>query len=341
MTCREIETILPGYLDDALSADEHRAVAEHLATCQACRATLAELTRSVNLAKGLEDVQPPAWLKAKIMEQVRAEAASNRTHGLLRKFFFPLSIKIPLQAIATVVVAIFAFYLYKASAPELINPGMQKIPVQESVPAPTGGSATAGRQALREPPQATRYQAEVPRIVGKGSPNAGMEPAPALSKEKRAMSSSKDTTHAEEQALAPASAVPDEAMEKDVWQHKEEKVPADKLAKTRLPMLGMAAQEVAPLSAEAPTPPKTITLSVADPGQALKALEETAQDLHGRSTILEQTDTAVIVSVALPPDYIPKLLAKLAQLGTLKPSQSTPAPGTDIVIVRLEKRTPR
>ena len=62
MTCREIEKILPGYLDQGLSAEEERLVAEHLAACPSCRDLLSELTRSASLARGLKDVEPPAWL---------------------------------------------------------------------------------------------------------------------------------------------------------------------------------------------------------------------------------------------------------------------------------------
>jgi anti-sigma factor RsiW len=74
MTCRDVEQILPGYVDNALSEGERRDVQEHLAQCPQCRLALADLERSLALARHSDRVTPPAWLKGRVMARVKAEA---------------------------------------------------------------------------------------------------------------------------------------------------------------------------------------------------------------------------------------------------------------------------
>ena len=74
MNCRDLEDILPGYLDGALTDEEKKAVEEHLAQCGDCRESLEDLKGALELAAGLERVEPPARLKAEIMGLVREEA---------------------------------------------------------------------------------------------------------------------------------------------------------------------------------------------------------------------------------------------------------------------------
>ena len=73
--------------NDALDAAEARALEAHLATCAECRAELAELRRVVG-GIGLSAIaeEPPALLRAKILNQAKATASVTRgarsTQGL-------------------------------------------------------------------------------------------------------------------------------------------------------------------------------------------------------------------------------------------------------------------
>jgi hypothetical protein len=68
--------------------------------------------------QGLEDIEPPAWLSQKVMTRVREEAAPKE--GILHKLFYPLHIKLPIQAIATILVAVSAFYVFKTIQKEIM-----------------------------------------------------------------------------------------------------------------------------------------------------------------------------------------------------------------------------
>jgi anti-sigma factor RsiW len=43
LTCDDLETMLPEFLDGSITPDQESLAAEHLATCDACTAELGEL----------------------------------------------------------------------------------------------------------------------------------------------------------------------------------------------------------------------------------------------------------------------------------------------------------
>lgn len=129
-TCKDINNLLPAYLEDALSPEEKKRVEKHLHTCSRCRQDVADLTKAVGLLRNLEEVEPPPFFEQRIMAAIREE--NRKKHSILRKFFFPLHIKIPIQALATVFIAVFAFLVYQKSGPEIKQLSPLSTPVTES-----------------------------------------------------------------------------------------------------------------------------------------------------------------------------------------------------------------
>ncbi|MCE5262667.1 MAG: DUF2275 domain-containing protein [Deltaproteobacteria bacterium] len=117
MTCNEIENQLPAYIEELLSPEEKKAVAGHLAACDRCSRALAELERAGKLVRELEEVEPPPFFEQRIMSRVREEAAGKQ--GILRRLFYPLHSKIPVPALATIVVAVLAYHVYQQGVPEM------------------------------------------------------------------------------------------------------------------------------------------------------------------------------------------------------------------------------
>jgi hypothetical protein len=68
------------------------------------------------------------WLTQKVMARVRSEVKPKK--GILQKMFYPLSIKIPLEAAATILIAVTAIYIFKTIQPEV---KLSKIPSEEIV----------------------------------------------------------------------------------------------------------------------------------------------------------------------------------------------------------------
>ena len=117
MECKDIREKLSAYFEGVSSSEEKGLVEKHLLSCPQCRTALANLKRAGELLKDLEEVEPPAWLTPKIMARVKAEEEPKR--NLLHKLFFPLHIKIPLEALATVFIAVVAVYVFRAVEPEM------------------------------------------------------------------------------------------------------------------------------------------------------------------------------------------------------------------------------
>ena len=71
--CKDINNLLPAYLDDALSPSEKQRVEEHLAVCSRCRQDVADLSKAVSLLHNLEEVEPPPFFEQRIMAAIREE----------------------------------------------------------------------------------------------------------------------------------------------------------------------------------------------------------------------------------------------------------------------------
>ena len=111
MNCKDIENNLPLYEDNLLSGAEKQAVEQHLKSCSNCAKALVQLQKTGRLVESLAEVEPPPWFKQKIMSRVREEAEKK---SLAQKWFYPLRIKIPVQIMATIVIAVFAVYIYRS-----------------------------------------------------------------------------------------------------------------------------------------------------------------------------------------------------------------------------------
>jgi hypothetical protein len=127
MGCSSIRERLSAYLEGAVSREERVLIGKHLRSCKECSADLADLIKTVERIKGLKEVEPPAWMTQKIMAELLEEARPGK--GILRRLFYPLYIKLPLQAVAALLVVGIALYVYRDIGPET---RFAKAPSEES-----------------------------------------------------------------------------------------------------------------------------------------------------------------------------------------------------------------
>ena len=141
MTCNEIENRLPAYREGLISPEESNSITGHLASCSRCSRALADLKKAEQLVHGLGEVEPPPFFEQRIMAQVREEAGQKQ--GILRRLFYPLHIKVPIQALATLLVAVLAFQVYQQGDPEM----------KQMAPLPIPRTELAKDQVTAESPQ--------------------------------------------------------------------------------------------------------------------------------------------------------------------------------------------
>jgi hypothetical protein len=117
MQCRRVEENLSAYIDNQLDTEDRIHIEEHLRTCQKCSLSLEELKKTIACVQKLEDVEPPPWLTQKVMGRIKGQAKAEK--GILRKLFYPLHIKIPVEILATLAIVVVAFYVFRSVEPEI------------------------------------------------------------------------------------------------------------------------------------------------------------------------------------------------------------------------------
>ena len=173
----EVRQKLSAYLDGAVSGAEREELEAHLAGCSRCRAALADLERTVGHLRNLSKVEPPSWLTAKIMAKVREEARPSPS--LWQRLFFPLHVKLPLEAVALVFLCVTGYYLARTSAPELVAPPAPQ--VTTGVPPSEQPQPQAGTGQKEQSPQTARQPvAPAPKGTAGPKPESTAPAAPAM-----------------------------------------------------------------------------------------------------------------------------------------------------------------
>ena len=163
MTCSETRDLLSAWLDQALDAHEREQVEAHLAGCPECRRELEGLRSTVTVLSRVEHPRAPVGFVDKVM----GEAYPAQWYRKLGRLVFqPLSVKLPLEAGAMVVIAILGVYLLQgtpemkdAARPDVpaVAPRPDSPPVAPPVPLP---QAPAPSPSTRE--GAARFESKAP-----------------------------------------------------------------------------------------------------------------------------------------------------------------------------------
>src|SRR3990170_3442086 len=117
MNCQDIQQKLSAYAEGIFSPEEKILIEEHLKSCLKCQESLADLRKTIDYVHRLEDVEPPTWLTQKVMAKIKAEAQPKK--GIFQKLFYPLHIKLPIEAVAVIFIAVTALYIFKSIQPEI------------------------------------------------------------------------------------------------------------------------------------------------------------------------------------------------------------------------------
>jgi hypothetical protein len=239
MNCHETRERLSGLLDDALDAPERAEVGAHLEGCPNCRRDLDRLRATVSLLSRVERPRAPMGFVDRVMAE--AHPVPHRvtwSRRLGRRLFLPLSIKLPVQAAAMLVIAVLGVYLLQRT-PELRDAARveRETPASRSEPL---GTTTA----VPTPPPAPSQK---DLRAGKVDSGKFSEPAPRASRE------SENTVRDGTRLDSPQSSPP---LTQEYKQEPKKEADADRLQKPAAPTSQAApAPQVAASSAPAPAAP--------------------------------------------------------------------------------------
>jgi hypothetical protein len=359
MTCKEIEDLLPGMVDGVLPVTEKKRIEAHLEMCASCRKAFADLRTSGERVRSLEEVEPPPWLKARVMARIREEAGQKE--GFLRKFFYPLHIKIPIQALATVLIAVVAWNVYKTGEPEF----RQMAPPIAVREAPEVRVPTEALKATEPAPVDSTVKKEAgERAEVRGKKTHAPVPSGiedrAMQKEPTAREEAKsDSAKPAESmnAAKPAAAHPKDeeerrgagAMRQPEMDQAAQAPARDQKQKAMKAPMGAAAKEAgkhetrpaaSPMmsAAVSPRPEMEITLRARNPGAVADKAETILKQVSAQAIDRQTREGRVILTARVETERLEAFREKLKSLGPVQESvHVAPHPGGSLTI-RIEIR---
>jgi len=299
MDCREAKQILPQHIEDNSPPGQKALIEEHLQSCKQCRLYAAELRKTLETLQGLEEVEPPAWLTNRVMQKIREEAPSRKRW--IERLFFPLHIKLPIEAIATLLITVAAIIIYRN-----IGPGLRQIEVKSQAPVTKSMPAESDTEIQKQEAKLTQR----PREEAKQKDNSSaIEP--------RELKPLKEDKFVEQPTQSPATP-PVPAPSSAMRQLEAGKAP------------GMTAQDET-IQRYAPAAPSselaaekkvqvftTLTLRVKAVDAAKKDIATYLADNNGEMKPIEQSESRIIIEVKLDPSKTKKFLAHLDSMGKIK-----------------------
>ena len=179
MECEKIQGRLSEYLEDTLSSAEKAVIDSHLKSCPECGKALADMETTVRSLKGLEEIIPPPWLTQKIMTRVKTEAELSKK-SIWQKLFYPLHVKLPMEALGLFLIALTALYVFKSMEPEIRTvtaPSEENVSEYTAKEKDTTPRTEAGKPS--QPPIVTRPKKDETEIGSPSLQESGPLPAPS------------------------------------------------------------------------------------------------------------------------------------------------------------------
>jgi Predicted integral membrane protein (DUF2275)/Putative zinc-finger len=310
-----IQPKLSDYLDDAVAPEEKAAIEKHLPTCTECRQALAELAATRRHVQSLPEVEPPPWLTGKIMAQVREQAEKKR--GFFQWLFYPLHIKLPMEAVGLIFLTVAAYLIVQKTQPEmkpLLTPSKE---VYERAQPSSPQTAT--------PLESSKEREQIKRKA------EGL----SLAEKPAAAAPKADQTSPLESSAAKPAGQPEVAQkvaaapepQADRWMKPKEMGPESaersQMARKQAAPPVQAAKPLEEAASrqerrEAEPPALRFSLEVKDVTRAGTKIEEAVTQLGGKIIKKESLENAQILSAEVEAKKIDELLATLGHLGEIK-----------------------
>jgi hypothetical protein len=181
MTCHDARESLSAFLDEALAPDERRGVEAHLEGCAECRRELERLRQTVALLHRVEPARAPVGFVDRVAAAARPRPWYRRAAAAV---FLPLSIKLPVEATALVMVALLAVYVFERTP--LQQAAREEAPRQEEPSAQLADKVARPEPSGRRPAPAApapgvRGQDRRDALTYRDVPPTAPTPPPAVS----------------------------------------------------------------------------------------------------------------------------------------------------------------
>ena len=357
MTCDETRDALSAYLDEALAPDERTLVDAHLEGCLACRRELEALRGTVALLQRVEPARAPVGFVDRVVAAARPRPWYRRAADAV---LLPLSVKLPLEVTAMVMVGLLAVYLFERN-PELQQAAREVAPSQE--PAPPAKEKPAERPADKTPsppvpytPRSSEAPARAPGERDRADPSRSHEvnpqvtaPPPVVGSPAPPAVAAPPAVSAPSVASAPPPIAPSPPEAKP--QAKSEAAPSENVAGAARPEAegrqkalssadsARAAASAARLAAKRTLPPADVVARVAvkDRDAAERELAALIARLGGSVTQRRREDETTVVEAVIPQPRYAEFAESVGRIGSWRVEAERPdLPAQIHVILRLQ-----
>jgi len=251
MECEGLKEKFSDYLDGILPVEERTLLEEHLKSCERCRESLAGLRKTVGHVRDLEEIEPPLWLTGKVMAKIRAEAEPKK--GIIERLFYPLSLKLPIQAVATVLIVATALYVFRMMEPEVkITERITEEVPQKILPEPKDSpidiekGKTVPFQKVSPPQPGTRQAAEMKdseAVGASAAPEPGEKAVPDY-REKTPAAAKQEQAVTLEESIKKESDKPQDFFRSSGAKVSDEKIPEEKVVEVLVKDIAAATKEI-------------------------------------------------------------------------------------------------
>jgi len=145
MKCDDIKLLLADYLEGSLSPSDTALAKEHLKKCADCRDELQFLKKYLKKIETFPSLKAPD----NFLEQLHARIGDSGRSSVVKKLFYPLKIKVPLEAAALLALAVTGMIIFKPFRPEV---------AQYKAEEPASHQAMEEEKALNEDKHITRRE---------------------------------------------------------------------------------------------------------------------------------------------------------------------------------------
>ena len=355
MDCKEVGKRLPAYLEGDVSELEAEELRKHFDSCDPCRKVCRDLEKSGYLLRNLTEVETPPWFTQKIMARIEEEAEKKKSW--FEKLFFPLHIKIPIEAVASLLIAFLAWQLYQAGEPEraAFQAPLGSLPVitekyslQETDKTRAVKPETGINQDILKAPQKKKEEVKIP--IGAGRPAdkeqedqvvaLSRAPEPPLMGEKKGIPEDRREEKpvaavpsgrlaSPPMAPAPLRAPAASSLDKD-------RKMADELGtvkpKEKIDQDRVGVREIARLKSR----PVAFLFKVSDLGKASQEALEALHQAEARNILRESQEGREIITALVSSQKLPALFETLKKMGGISERDVSPSRPDDLVPIKIE-----
>ena len=298
MDCNTLHKKIADYHEGTLLPEEKKQAEEHLTTCEQCRLYAADIRRTIETLNGLEEVPTPPWLTQKVMQKIRAEAQPKK--GLFQKLFFPLHIKLPLEAAATLLISGAAVLIMKSIGPDLwtVKPITHKPPLHTLPP----GKALLPKDYPKDTLAAGKAeQAPAPAVRPKTEPSSAQPRVP-----------DQEPVQPSQMPAAPAPPAP---VTRSFGAGKAlDSAEGDETRQKTAPGSAQSGVSAEKKSLDIPM----VTVQVIDPEKASREIKAALAKLGGSINAIEKREASIILTIQLDPSKTETFLKQLHRIGSMK-----------------------